>query len=256
MPLEQFRIEHAGARQVQRGLKRQFRIQPAVRVLQADGHWPPVMDVDHAAQAVGRDQHEARFFAVELEWTEMRQRQQEERTLVLAVDMPGLFRPLFAGPFIPAIGADDAAPLAQQRLPVRAGQLVQARIDGDRDFLLAGRGYGGCGPGRAVAPEHIVDAAHAVFDMHHRTIGTRRHVLVRLGLAVEYRVGPAEGRRQYPRRVILIESSTHGEIIPDACAIARTVRAARGYLDGNHANVGDRTDHNAAMRHTGSKSGG
>ncbi|MNN33213.1 hypothetical protein D3C81_1469610 [compost metagenome] len=173
-------------------LRCQGGVEPAVRVFAADGHGPAVVDVDHAAEAVGRHQHETRFFAAVLVRAELGQRQQEQGRAVLAVDVPRLLAAFFSRPFIPAMHADDAASRAQQGLPVGPGKFFQAGVDGDGDFFLAGRGHGLRDPGGAVAPEDIVDPVHAILDMQHGPVSAGRHVQVRLGLAVEHRVGPAE----------------------------------------------------------------
>src|SRR5450830_498657 len=163
--------------------------------------------------------------------------------------MPGLFRSFFTGPFIPARDAHDAAPRAQQRFPVGAAEFFQACIDGNRDFLFARHGRSSGGPGRAVAPEYIIDPAYAMLHMHDRTISSGRNIEMRLGLAVEYRVAPVHRRRQLARRVILIESSTHDEIIPD-----HGLAYVCGWCFG--MSVVKRTDYPRAKVHTGLLSGG
>src|SRR5471032_2057707 len=64
MPFKQCRSEHAAARQVQRRVGRQLWIEPAPGIFAADSDGASVVDIDHAAHAVGRDQHETGFFTV------------------------------------------------------------------------------------------------------------------------------------------------------------------------------------------------
>jgi hypothetical protein len=184
VPVEPVGRQRTAARQFQCLLGRDIRVEPQRRIVGVQHHRAAVVDVEHALGGVVGDQHEPGLGAVFDVSAEVPDGQHEQRLAVLAVDMPRLLVALFAGPLVPAFGSDHRAAPLHQRRPVAVGQLVHARIDRDRHLAV--------GPLRTVTPEHIVDAALAVLDVHHRAVRAGRNVVQGRRFTVVQRIGPAE----------------------------------------------------------------